>query len=169
MSVEAKQTGTFPLRLVVLEAALVAFGVVLALAATEAWESRERRAEASHALISVVAELDENRTLLSASRTYHSHLLDTIRITLQERGALNQGLFREGFVNPADLVTVAWETANATGATGEMDYGTVLTVSGIYGDFDAYRVQGRTVSDLLYGQLFEGGTSSTGSASSSGG
>ncbi len=158
MSVEAKEKGTFPLRLVVLEAALVAFGVVLALAATEAWEASERRQQADDALLTVVAELEENRGLVVASRDYHAGLMEGMRTTLSTGSGLNPGMFGDGFVNPADLVTVAWDAANSTGATADMDYATVLTVSRAYGHFDAYRLQGRTVSDLLYRQLFEGGT-----------
>lgn len=160
MSVEAKEQGRFPVRLVVLEAALIAFGVMFALAVTEGWESRKRRLQAEAALGTVTEELRENRSLLTASRNYHAHLLDTLAALRRAQAARVQpSLFTEGFVNPAEIVTTAWETANATGATTDMDYATVLLLSRTYGEFDRYGVQGRTVSDLLYRRLFEGGSS----------
>jgi hypothetical protein len=71
--------------------------------------------------------------------------------------APNAGLFPQGFINPAQVLSTAWGAAEATGAVRHMDYADVLVVAGIYDDQRRYVEQAEMVGGIIYGRLFDQG------------
>jgi hypothetical protein len=142
-------------RAALLEAGFVVLGVILALIANEWRQDVADRHRADVALTSMVDELEANRAAVAASHDYHANLL-------RELAAATAGpppiqVFSQGFVNPAQVLSTAWDTASQTGALEHIPYATVLQLSAMYERQDEYRNQAHTIGPIIYGEMFRGG------------
>ena len=121
---------------VLIESALVVFGILLALAADGWWESRKERRMAQQALDSFIREIRMNRESLRRIMPYHAELYSQFQ-ALSDAGSVRtfDDLRKiEGFhgFRPAFLTDTAWRTALATGVLTHMEYETVARLSALY-------------------------------------
>ena len=146
------------LRAAAFEATFVVLGVVLALAASEWREDRERAERARHILASILTEIKTNRVSVASSHEYHSGLLVAIKAAGQTSAPPDLRTFSRGFVSPANVYRTAWDSASATGAFEDIDYSTILKLSRVYAQQDRYERQAQSISPLLYGEIYREGT-----------
>lgn len=66
-------------------------------------------------------------------------------------------VFNEGFINPAEVLTTAWDVAGATDALAHMAYDEVLGFSRLYAHQRRYEDGAREGGRVIYGQLIERG------------
>lgn len=145
---------------VLAESVLIVLSVLLALAADEWRESRRHRREAATAQREIVEELRTNRNAVREALRYHSTLVDTLAAHRDSAWTPSPRLFSRGFVAPAQLSQTAWSSASETGTLTHMDYRTVLELSRVYAQQERYEVQARAIGQILYNELYQGGTGS---------
>lgn len=116
------------------------------------------------ALVSIREEIGANRKAVRESLDYHLQLTEALRAFAQQarqegRGAAQypSGIFSQGFVKPAQVLSTAWETANATDVTSHMKYADVLALARVYNRQEHYEGQSDQVRELIYTRLFEEG------------
>lgn len=153
-------------RPILLEAAFVVLGVVLALAANELRQQHLDRRDAATALRSIREEVVANRGAVAEAARYHAQLTDTLT-KLTRAGAAGGAdapssasmsrLFNRGFFHPATLLHTAWDAAAATDAVRHMRYHDVLQLAQIYEFQEGYRRQSENVGQLIYAQLYAQG------------
>lgn len=132
-----------------LEAALIVFAVLVALAVDEWNEGRELQVQVDRARTAVEAELRANRGELLASGPTVEAMFDTVAAMV---GRLRTG----GTVGGADLGAeipdfsdAAWETARVTGTVAHMDYPWVLEIARVYETQDqALQVQNELLGTI---------------------
>ena len=149
---------------IVLEAAFVVLGVVLALAANEWRENVSHAAQAEKAMQTIHDEIQFNRAAVFGSLEYHFQLTDTLVTFMQAPSGQNDvspfpdtRIFSKGFIAPASLLKTAWQTANSTGAVAYMKYEDVLDFSRIYEQQEDYEYQSQQGGQLVYNKLFNDG------------
>ncbi|HOX26068.1 MAG TPA: hypothetical protein PLL30_09105 [Candidatus Krumholzibacteria bacterium] len=140
------------------EAFFVVLGVVLALAANEWRQDRADRAHADRALAAIAEELRSNREGVLAAGEYHEERMSRIYGRGPQEPRLEARDFPRGFISPARVFRTAWDTAGETGALEHLDYAKVLALSRVYASQDRYEHQARTAGELIYAELFRGGT-----------
>jgi hypothetical protein len=151
-------------RPILLEAFFVVLGVALALAANEWRQGQVDRRRADRALESIREELQTNRQAVLGSAQYHMQLMDTLIAIRRQTPAVGDApapdvrMFSRGFVNPASLLSTAWETAVATDAIRHMSHDDVLVLARMYEQQRGYARQGEQVGTLIYGEIFARGT-----------
>ena len=149
---------------IILEAAFVVLGVVLALAANEWRQNAGHASQAENAMTTIYDEVVFNRSAVYESLGYHFQLTDTL-VTFMRPPNGEDGtsvfpdtrIFSRGFISPASLLTTAWKTANSTGAVSHMAYEKVLEFSRIYEQQEDYEYQSQQGGQLVYKKLFEDG------------
>jgi hypothetical protein len=152
-------------RPILLEAFFVVLGVALALAANEWRQGHVDRRRAGRALESIREELQTNRQAVLGSAQYHMQLMDTLIAIRRQAAAAGDAsapdvrIFSRGFVDPASLLSTAWETAVATDAIRHMPHDDVLVLARMYEQQRGYARQGEQVGTLIYGEIFARGTS----------
>ena len=142
------------------EAAFVVLGVILALAANEWRKNRADVVQANTALTEIVRELGANRQAVATALEYHSGLIQ--QITRQEAdppNKLNLRDFSRGFIAPAQIHRTAWSSATEIGTLSNMPYESVLVLSRVYAQQENYQEQARSVAQIIYAELYRGGTS----------
>ena len=144
----------------VLEAALVALGVALALGAEEWRQSRQQQRQAATAASAISEELRSNRAAVVQASSYHSALLDSLHTRGARTESPGPAFFRRGFVAPAPVAAAAWQTASETGALEHLPHALVLKLSRAYGSQTRYERQADAVGSLIYGELYRGGAES---------
>lgn len=144
--------------LVALEAFLIVLGVGLAYLSTAWYEQRKERAEARQALASIVAEIHENREAARSSIEYHTSIQAVLIGALRSGEVPNRSSFPRGYVGPAELVSIAWDLANARGSISSLPYADVLEVGRLYADQGEYLATTRQVGGLIYGVIFDEGS-----------
>lgn len=142
------------------EAAFVVLGVVLALAANEWRQARVQAHEARDAITEIIAELDANRAAVAQSMAYHSTLLDTLQTYEAPDQRPSIRLFPRGFIAPASIFSTAWTSASETGALTHADFADVLHLSRAYALQEDYTEQASNIGQLIYQDLYRGGTTS---------
>lgn len=140
------------------EAFFVVLGVILALAANEWRQNVADREQGHEALRSVVEEIRTNQGMVQESLEYHGGLLEMIGEAAQESAPPPARNFPRGFVSPARVFKTAWLAASETGALSHIPYETVLELSRVYSHQDRYETQARLAGELIYTELFRGGT-----------
>lgn len=149
---------------IILESAFVVFGVVLALAANEWRGNRADKAAGKAAAVTIGEEVLLNRESVVAAISYHIQVSDSLAAFSRRNAQTNRipglDLFPRGFISTtgSNLLTTAWEVAAVTGAINHIPYSDVLAMSRVYDKQSAYRSQSQTAGDLIYKQIFEGGT-----------
>ncbi|HEX9795109.1 MAG TPA: hypothetical protein VGC54_14090 [Planctomycetota bacterium] len=153
MATESPARRGSPLAGAALEAFFVVLGVVLALLANE-WRldvAANRRAD--RALDSITQELRTNREHVQASLAYHQGILQQLAELRAADGEATLATFAQGFVKPAQVLSTAWDAAQATGVVDAMDFALVLAISQVYADQEQYLVQAREVGGVVYEYL----------------
>jgi hypothetical protein len=130
-----------------LEAVLVVVSVLLALGLDSWHERREHDAVAREALHALRAELVTNRKQVEDRLAYHRALADSLRADPNHKVTLR----------PAFVLTDAWESAEATGAVGYMDYGTASALGRVYALEGFYDDLTRSATQALYSTSLMGG------------
>lgn len=141
------------------EAAFVVLGVVLALAANEWRQSRAEAARANTALTEIVRELAANRQAVATALDYHRGLVDRIAQAADTPAKLSLRDFSRGFIAPAQVHLTAWSSAAEIGALSNIPYQSVLVLSRVYAQQENYQEQARSVGQIIYAELYRGGTS----------
>jgi hypothetical protein len=142
-----------------LETFAVILGVTVALLANGWAAEREHRARAAAARASIEEELRANRAAVAAARDYHGRLMDALGPRMAPgQPAPELRLFAEGFINPAETLTTAWDAARATGVLEHMDYDDVLAFSRLYARQERYEGSAETGGRVIYEGIFERGT-----------
>ena len=149
-------------RSIFLEAFFVVLGVVLALGANSLREQRSNERRAETALTSIVDEMRSNQHLVEASIDYHSYLMDTLyKFTARfgdDKSRFPSGrIFHKGFVNPARIVSRAWDAVETTGVIEFIPFETVLQVSQVYENQRQYELQGSAIGSELYARIYDDG------------
>ncbi|HEX5727511.1 MAG TPA: hypothetical protein VFX98_18710 [Longimicrobiaceae bacterium] len=152
-------------RPILLESFFVVLGVVVALAANEVRQAVVQRREAATALASIREELATNRRAVLESASYHIRLNDTLFTYVRSApgGASAPArvpdvrVFERGFINPAQLLSTAWNAASATEAVHHMQYADVLLLARIYEEQRDYQRQSEQVGSIIYGGIFNQG------------
>lgn len=146
-----------PIGHIVLEAALVAMGVVLALAANEWRQEVHSRETAEQALGSIRAELEVNHAAIDTALSYHTAIAESLRAHLSTRRTPSHRLFSRGYIAPALLQRDAWDTARQTNALAPLPYQRVLAISRIYSLLKSYETQKESSGRVIYETLFKEG------------
>jgi hypothetical protein len=155
-----KSTTKEAVRSALFEASFVVLGVVLALAANEWRKGREDQAQSQQAIAAIVQELNANRVLVDSARQYHQNVLEKISQVASPQQAPGFELFSRGFVAPARTSRTAWASASETGALAKTDYATVMELSKAYALQGYYEAQARSISEIIYAEIFKNGTQS---------
>lgn len=147
---------------ILLEAFFVVLGVLLALAANNWRDDYNKQQRAELALSSIIEEINANRTAVDEAILYHTALMDTLYKHMGRYGVTSENrpgmdVFAGGFVNPAEPLSRAWETANATGVIENMPYEQVLLISSVYKHQDQYEVLSTTFGQEIYKRMFNDG------------
>ncbi|MDX1536962.1 hypothetical protein [Arsukibacterium sp.] len=140
------------------EAAFVVLGVVLALAANEWRQNRADIAQANTALTEIVRELEANRQAVADSLEYHRGLVSRIMQVADDPAQLSIRDFSRGFIFPAQVHHTAWSSAAEIGALSNMSYDSVLVLSRVYAQQESYQEQAKSVGQIIYTELYRGGT-----------
>ena len=115
-----------------LEAAMIFFAVMLALAAEEWREKRDRQELADRALRSVVEEIRSNLEELKSTGVRNAERLEAARIVLEELEAgRDQGDADVG-LEVALLSAAAWESAQMSQAVQYLDFDVMRDLSEVY-------------------------------------
>ena len=115
-----------------LEAAMIFFAVMLALAAEEWRENRDRLELADRALRSVVEEMRSNLGELENTGVRNAERLEAARIVLEELAAgRDQGDADVG-LEVALLSAAAWESAQMSQAVQYLDFDVMRDLSEVY-------------------------------------
>ena len=115
-----------------LEAAMIFFAVMLALAAEEWREKRDRLELADRALRSVVEEMRSNLEELKSTGVRNAERLEAARIVLEELEAgRDQGDADVG-LEVALLSAAAWESAQMSQAVQYLDFDVMRDLSEVY-------------------------------------
>jgi len=141
------------------EAAFVVLGVVLALAANEWRQNRADIARANTALTEIVRELAANRQAVATALEYHRGLVNKIAQVADNSTTLRLRDFSSGFIAPAQVHSTAWSSAAEIGALTNMPYESVLVLSRVYAQQENYQQQAKSVGQIIYAELYRGGTS----------
>ena len=116
----------------ILEAAMIFFALLLALAAEE-WRERQDRLElAERALQAVVAEIEANRDELERSGMSNLERVETARALIARLDAGEQLDGVDIGWDIALLSTAAWQSAQMSQAVQYMDFETMRRVSEVY-------------------------------------
>lgn len=115
-----------------LEAAMVVFAVLVALAVDEWREGRQRADLVDRARAAIEAELRANQAELAAGGPTVRALHAAVDTLVQGLRAGEEGLSWEIQANIPDFSDAAWQTARATGIMAHMDYRWVLQVARVY-------------------------------------
>ena len=132
-----------------LEAAMIFFAVVLALAAEE-WREKKDRAElADRALRSVVEEMRSNLEELEGTGERNTERLEAARVVLAELEAgRDQGDADVG-LEVALLSAAAWQSAQMSQAVQYLDFDVMRDLSEVYEIQDLYdRMQAGAVDNM---------------------
>jgi hypothetical protein len=116
------------LREILLEAALIVFAVLVALAAEEWWEDRELAARGRIAVQAVVAELESNRRQIEANRTDNDRAWAEINRALDEGRPVDPGNLS---LNPT--TSDVWDTVRQSGVTPAVPVDVMARLSEAYG------------------------------------
>tara|TARA_R100000687_G_scaffold82806_1_gene83382 strand:+ start:74893 stop:75450 length:558 start_codon:yes stop_codon:yes gene_type:complete len=138
---------------------VVVLGVVLALAANEWRQNRAEAAEANTALTEIVRELGANRQAVATALEYHRGLVDRIVQVADTPAQLSLRDFSRGFISPAQVHRTAWSSAAEIGTLSNMSYESVLVLSRVYAQQENYQEQAKSVGQIIYSELYSGGTS----------
>lgn len=141
------------------EAAFVVLGVVLALAANEWRQNRADIARANTALTEIVRELAANQQAVATALEYHRGLVNKIAQVADNSTTLRLRDFSSGFIAPAQVHRTAWSSAAEIGALTNMPYESVLVLSRVYAQQENYQQQAKSVGQIIYAELYRGGTS----------
>ena len=116
----------------ILEAAMIFFALLLALAAEE-WRERQDRLElAERALQAVISEIEANRDELERSGLSNLERVETAQVIIARLDAGEQlGEANIGW-DIALLSTAAWQSAQMSQAVQYMDFETMRRVSEVY-------------------------------------
>jgi type II secretory pathway pseudopilin PulG len=155
-----KSTTKEAVRSALFEATFVVLGVILALAANEWRQARADRAQSQQAIAAIVQELNANRALVASAYDYHRNILQEIRNSEDNAPPPGFELFSRGFVAPARTSRTAWASASETGALAKTDYATVMELSKAYALQGYYETQARSVSEIIYAEIFKNGIQS---------
>ena len=104
-------------------------------------------------------EIKSNRAAVQSSLDYHSDRLRFIARLRREERVPEPRDFPRGFISPAQIFQTAWDTGGETGALAHMEYSTVLELSRLYARQESYELQSGAIGEVIYGELFRGGTS----------
>lgn len=140
------------------EAAFVVLGVVLALAANEWRKSRADIVQANTALTEIVRELEANRQAVATALEDHRGLINKITQATDSTAKLSLRDFNRGFIAPAQVHRTAWSSATEIGALSNMPYESVLVLSRVYAQQENYQEQAKSVGQIIYAELYRGGT-----------
>jgi hypothetical protein len=149
-------------RSILLEAFFVVLGIVLALGANEWRQTQIDERNARQALASIREEMEANRAAVVRSAEYHIQITDSISALTRRAGPgavplPDRSLFSRGFINPAPVVTTAWEAAGAVDAVRHMPYADVLIIARMYEQQDRYSTQSELAGGVIYNALFDRG------------
>ncbi len=145
-------TERFPLAAFGLDILAVVVAVLLALAVDEWRDARADEELRQRALQSIAQEIRLNREQIEARVPYHETIRDTIAAALQGRPVSSfQEMFDRGFqgfrtYTPLDA---ALETAQSTGAIGEIDYALAQRIVRVYSVQEALDLMGRQVLSAI--------------------
>ncbi len=146
---------------VLVESALVVGSILLALGLDEWSEGQDFQDLATLSLVNFEREIQQNRLRLEDVTPFHVGLRDVLANMDMGGAAVPATTIRnilEG-IQPALLVSTAWETAVATGALGYMDYDVVAGLSRTYNLQEQLTTLRRSgMNDLLMGGFRTGET-----------
>jgi hypothetical protein len=124
--------GRVPLGRLALEAAMITFGVLLALS-LESWlEHRKLGSLAHEALVHIRIEMTHDVERLRKQMPEQQKVADGLRAFLEELEAGKQPAPPHLALHPAGLSTAAWNSAMATQTLAHMEFGTVQSLAGFY-------------------------------------
>lgn len=134
----------------IIEAVLIVFSVLLALAVNE-WRAENARAQkAQTALKAIRSELKANRGEMSEAHEHHSSNRDTLMYYKREGLKPPMQLLAKGIFNPATVNNTAWETAKESGIIDYFDYELVLDLSSLYQRQIEYKELGNAIAQNFY-------------------
>lgn len=132
-----------------LEAAMIFFAVMLALAAEEWRENRDRLELADRALRSVVEEVRSNLEELETTGVRNAERLEAARVVLAELEAGRDEGDADVGLEVALLSSAAWQSAQMSQAVQYLDFDIMRDLSEVYEIQDLYeRVQAGAVDNM---------------------
>jgi hypothetical protein len=132
-----------------LEAAMIFFAVMLALAAEEWRESRDRLELADRALRSVVEEIRSNLEELEGTGASNVERLEAANAVLAELEAGREQSGADVGLEVALLSSAAWQSAQMSQAVQYLDFDVMRELSEVYEVQDLYeRVQSAAVDNM---------------------
>lgn len=133
----------------IVEAALIFFALMLALAAEQWREQRDRQELADRALHSVIEELRSNLEELESTGGSNAERLEQARAVLEKLEAGGDPVDADIGLEVALLSTAAWQSAQMSQAVQYMDLEVMRRLSEAYEIQDLYdRVQTRAVDSM---------------------
>ncbi len=132
-------TGKVPLGRLALEAAMIAFGVLLALSLESYVEHRKLQRQAHEALTHIRAEVTRNADIIRGQVPVQTQVADSLRVFQECVEALRQSRRAGGepsvprvSLSPSILSTASWQAAMSTGTLAHVDFRTVQALSRYY-------------------------------------
>lgn len=134
----------------IIEALLIVFSVLLALAVNE-WRAEKARAqEAQTALQAIHSELEANGEEFKEAYQHHSAKQDTLMYYRKQDETPPLQLLSGGLFNPATINNTAWEMAKQSGIIDYFDYELVLDLSALYQRQAEYKDLGNAITQNFY-------------------
>ncbi len=156
MTTPGSTSTSFSLKQAFFEAFFVLLGVAFAMIANAWWESRQQDERTLVALATIENELQTNLEAIRASAKYHDEKMSMI-FSWRESSPPTPREFPRGFVNSAQVLRVAWDTARTADALSEIDYDMLLTLSRAYADQARYEKQAEASGRLIYEAILDRG------------
>jgi hypothetical protein len=130
----------------VLEFLSVLLGVLLAFAASEWQEEREKLDRAQKALVGVYHELDQNKRVLTK---IHDNNRTTLAVmeAANDAGGADETDDDRSFIPGVQLQSIAWDSIQSTGIGSYIPYQTMLMLSKCYAILDVYVATGHSLTE----------------------
>lgn len=136
------------------QAALIVLSLLLALAADE-WRDRRARAERVEvALAAIRQELAANRVAAARAAAHHRQIVDTLRKLDAVPPERRLAAFPGNVINPAAVVSTAWQVAQLSGAVADMPLPLVLALARVYDAHDYYARTSQAMLQMIYTRVF---------------
>jgi hypothetical protein len=128
---------------------LIVLGALLAFAAEEWRDARQRRSRVSTALMSIRDELRANLALVTRAREHHMFLADTLGKLASQHLQPSIEIYANGMFNPAIVTNSAWHAARETGALGDIPLAVVLAIAPAYEAQDRYNTLANAMGNAI--------------------
>jgi hypothetical protein len=138
------------------ESALILLGIVGAFAVNQWQESRDRHIRRDALMTAVRAELQSNLRLMEDASAYNTEVVGRFRrLEAEKATSIPAGTHPRGLMVRPQLVSAAWDAAQAGGIVNDLPVETTLIIARVHeGQRDYVEATARLL-DVIYAALFQ--------------